>query len=64
MKFVIGRVISAALVIKMRFDDEMIELLLGFKWWDKSIEEINSLIPLLTCSDIEKVRAEIMKRSE
>ena len=50
--------------IRKRFDDEMIELLLGFKWWDKSIEEINSLIPLLTCSDIEKVRAEIMKRSE
>ena len=53
-----------ARVIRKRFDDEMIELLLGFKWWDKSIEEINSLIPLLTCSDIEKVRAEIMKRLE
>ncbi|HBI51521.1 MAG TPA: chloramphenicol acetyltransferase, partial [Ruminococcaceae bacterium] len=25
-------------------------------WWDKSIEEINLLIPVLTCSDIGKVR--------
>lgn len=42
--------------IRKRFDDEMISLLLRFKWWDKSIDEINDLIPLLTCSDIEKVK--------
>ena len=43
-------------VLRKRFDDEMIGLLLDFRWWDKSIEEIDSLIPVLTCSDIEKVR--------
>jgi len=43
-------------VLRKRFDDEMIGLLIKFKWWDKSIEEINSLIPVLTCSDIGKVR--------
>ena len=43
-------------------DDELIELLLRFKWWDKSIEEIDSLIPLLTCSDLEKVREELKAR--
>ena len=48
--------------IGKRFDDEMIELLLQFKWWDKSIDEINNLIPILTCSDLEKVRTEIKKR--
>ena len=46
-------------IIRKRFDDELIEILERFKWWDKSIEEINSLIPLLTNSDLETVRAEI-----
>ena len=45
--------------LRKRFDDEMIELLLKFKWWDKSIEEIDSLIPILTCSDVEKSKREI-----
>lgn len=48
-------------VIRKRFDDEMIDLLLKFKWWDKSIEEINSLIPVLTCGDIQKVKEQIEK---
>ena len=46
-------------VLRKRFDDEMIELLLRFKWWDKSIEEIDSLIPILTCSEIEKEKTKI-----
>jgi virginiamycin A acetyltransferase len=29
------------------------------KWWDKDIEEIESLMPLLSCSDLEKVKAEL-----
>ena len=49
-------------VLRKRFDDELIELLLKFKWWDKRVEEINSLIPILTCSDLEKVREEIESR--
>jgi len=48
--------------LRKRFDDELIELLLHFKWWDKSINEINSLIPLLTCSELDKVKEEIKKR--
>ena len=44
------------------FDDELINILLRFKWWNKSIEEINSLIPILTCSDLAKV--ELEKRIE
>ncbi len=51
-----------AKAIRKRFDDEMIELLEKFSWWDKSIEEINALIPMLTCSDTEKVR-EFIKQS-
>ena len=34
---------TAKIIIK-RFDNEMIELLLKLKWWDKSIKEINELI--------------------
>ena len=49
-------------VIRKRFDDELIDLLERFKWWDKSIEEINNLIPLLTNGDLEKVRAELKGR--
>lgn len=45
-----------------RFDKELIDMLLEFKWWDKSIEEINDLIPILTCSDLSKVKAELEKR--
>lgn len=45
--------------IRKRFDDELIEMLLKLKWWDKSIEEIDGLIPLLTNSNLEKVKAEI-----
>ena len=49
-------------VIRMRFDDELIDLLERFKWWDKSIVEINNLIPILTNGDLEKVRAELKGR--
>ena len=53
---------NPAKVLRKRFDDELIGLLLKFRWWDKSVEEINSLIPILTCSDLEKVREEIEAR--
>ena len=49
-------------IVRKRFDDELIELLLQFKWWDKSIEEIERLMPILSCSDIEKVREELKAR--
>lgn len=45
--------------IRKRFDDEMIKLLLLWRWWDKPIEEIDALIPLLTDSDLDKVKAKI-----
>ena len=48
--------------IKKRFDDEMIDLLLRFRWWEKSIDEIDRLIPILTCSDLAYVRAELEKQ--
>ena len=53
---------NPATEIRKRFDDELIQLLLDFKWWNKSVEEINQLIPLLTCGNLEKVKAEISER--
>lgn len=47
--------------IRRRFDEELTALLLEFKWWDKSVVEINDLIPLLTSSDLEKVKREIRR---
>ena len=48
--------------LRRRFDDELIDLLLRFRWWDRSIEEINALIPILTNSDLEAVRAKLKAR--
>ena len=53
---------NPAKLLRKRFDDELISLMLQFKWWDKSSEEIDSLIPILTCSDLDKVREELKKR--
>ena len=53
---------NPAKVIRKRFDGELIDLLERFKWWDREIEEINSLIPLLTSGDTEKVKAELKAR--
>lgn len=47
--------------IRKRFDAELTELMLEFRWWDKSIEEIDELIPLLTCSDLNAVKKTIKK---
>ena len=53
---------NPANVLRKRFDDELIDLLLRFRWWDKSVAEIDSLIPILTCSDLERVREELKAR--
>ena len=50
---------NPASVIRRRFDEELIQLMLSLRWWDKSVEEINGLIPLLTCSDLAKVKREL-----
>ena len=49
-------------VIRKRFDDELIEILLQLRWWDKSIEEIENLMPILSCGNLEKVKAELKAR--
>ena len=48
--------------LRCRFDEELTELLLKFKWWDKPVEEINAMIPVLTNSDLDLVKKELKKR--
>ncbi len=50
---------NPARLIRKRFDDELTQLLLRFRWWDKEIEEINRMIPVLTNSDPESVKREL-----
>ena len=50
---------NPARFIRNRFDEELTELLLRFRWWDKEIKEIDRLIPILTGSDLESVKREI-----
>ena len=50
---------NPAKLIRYRFDGELTSLLLKFKWWDKPVEEINELIPILTNSDLEFVKNKI-----
>lgn len=50
---------NPARVIRKRFDDEMIELLERLEWWNKTINQIQKLIPLLSNSNIELVKKEI-----
>ena len=53
---------NPAKALRKRFDDELVDLLLAFRWWDREIEEINALIPILTCSDLEKAKRELGAR--
>lgn len=50
---------NPARIIRKRFDDELIELLLRLQWWNKSIPDIQKLIPLLTDSNLEHVKTSI-----
>ncbi len=38
----------------MRFDDEIIKILEELKWWDKSVEEIQKIIPIITKANPSK----------
>ena len=52
---------NPARFIKSRFDEELVELLLQCKWWDKPPEMLADLLPLLCDPDLEKVRKAIQK---
>lgn len=53
---------NPARVMRHRFDNELTELLLRLRWWDRPIDEIKSLVPLLTSSDLENVKEKIKEK--
>ena len=52
---------NPARLLRKRFDEELIERMLQWKWWDKPIEEIKALIPLLTDPNLARVKEYIQK---
>ena len=50
---------NPARLIRRRFDPELQALLERLRWWDHPPEEIEKLIPLLTCGDLKRVRREL-----
>ena len=38
----------------MRFSEDIIKILEELKWWDKSIEEIQKIIPIITKANPKK----------
>lgn len=47
---------NPAQIIKKRFSDEIIDLLLELKWWDWAVEKITKNIPILASKNIEKLK--------
>lgn len=52
---------NPARFIKDRFDEELKDVLLRLRWWDKTGEELLEIIPLLCECDLEKAKTELKK---
>lgn len=50
---------NPAKVKRRRFDDEMISLLERLQWWNRPIEEVDKLIPILSNPDIAQAKIDI-----
>ena len=50
---------NPAKIIRKRFDDELINLMLKWQWWNYSIEEIEKFIPILSDSNLNRVKERI-----
>ena len=48
--------------IKKRFNDEFIDLLLRFQWWNLEPEALAEILPLLCDPDLEKVQQALKER--
>ncbi len=52
---------NPARLIRKRFDDELISLLLKVTWWNLPVDQINQLIPILSCDDLEKTKIHLKR---
>lgn len=48
--------------IKKRFPQQIVNRLLEIKWWDRSDEEINKIVPLLQATLTEEILAKIVTK--
>ncbi|MDR1349725.1 MAG: GNAT family N-acetyltransferase [Zoogloeaceae bacterium] len=48
--------------VRKRFDDELIDLLQAFRWWDLPVPEIQKIIPVLSDGDLERVKRALKKK--
>lgn len=55
---------NPAKFIKFRFDDELIDLLLRFRWWDLASEQLVEFLPLLCDPDLERVKKVLQGQME
>ena len=53
---------NPATVLKKRFDEELITLLLELQWWNFSPEELVDFLPTLCNSDLNSVRSVLIER--
>ena len=53
---------NPARFIKARFDHELTELLLRFRWWDLELEQLAEILPLLCDPDREKVKRTLQEQ--
>ncbi len=47
---------NPAKIVRKRFDDELIGLLLKLEWWNKSVDDIKALMPVLSNSNLDDVK--------
>lgn len=52
---------NPAVIKKYRFDKETIALLEELKWWDKPIEIVKEIIPIITANDIKDYKGTIQE---
>ena len=48
--------------LKPRFDPELTQLLLAFRWWDLPPAELAEAVPLLCDPDLDAVRTDLRRR--
>ena len=55
---------NPARLVKMRFDDELIALLLSLKWWDLAPEQLLDIMPLLCNPDLNFVKNTLQNKCQ
>ena len=49
-------------VLKQRFPEDLVQLLLAWRWWDLPPAELAEAVPLLCDPDLDAVRTDLRRR--